>query len=35
MAAVWALAVPKAVISLADEIAAWDEKNGVPGPIYQ
>ena len=24
--AVWALAVPKAVISLADEIAAWDEK---------
>ena len=30
--AVWALAVPKAVISLADEIAAWDEKNGVPGP---
>ena len=30
--AVWALAVPKSVISLADEIAAWDEKNGVPGP---
>ena len=30
--AVWALAVPKAVITLADEIAAWDEKNGAPGP---
>ena len=29
---VWALAVPKAVITLADEIAAWDEKNGAPGP---
>lgn len=29
---VWALAVPKAVISLADEIAAWNEKNGTPGP---
>ena len=29
---VWALAVPKAVISLADEIAAWNEKNGAPGP---
>lgn len=30
--AVWALAVPKAVITLADEIAAWDAKNGAPGP---
>lgn len=30
--AVWALAVPKAVVALADEIAAWNEKNGVPGP---
>ena len=29
---VWALAVPKSVISLADEIAAWNEKNGTPGP---
>lgn len=29
---VWALAVPKAVIALADEIAAWNEKNGAPGP---
>ncbi|ANU42190.1 hypothetical protein ADH75_02975 [Flavonifractor plautii] len=28
----WALAVPKAVISLADEIAVWDEKNGAQGP---
>lgn len=30
--AVWALAVPKAVIDLADEIAAWEAKNGAPGP---
>lgn len=30
--AVWALAVPKAVITLAGEIAAWNEKHGVPGP---
>lgn len=30
--AVWALAVPKTVVSLADEIAAWIEKNGTPGP---
>ena len=30
--AVWALAVPKAVIALADEIAAWQEKNGEAGP---
>lgn len=26
--AVWALAIPKAVFSLAEEIAAWQEKNG-------
>lgn len=25
---VWALAVPKAVVSLAENIAAWEEKNG-------
>lgn len=25
---VWALAVPKAVVSLAKDIAAWEEKNG-------
>lgn len=31
--AVWALAVPKAVLDLADEIAAWQEKNGNPGPF--
>ena len=30
--AVWALAIPKAVVSLADEVAAWQEKNGNPGP---
>lgn len=30
--AVWALAVPKAVIALADEIADWNKKNGAPGP---
>lgn len=30
--AVWALAVPKAVTSLADEIVAWNEKNGASGP---
>ena len=30
--AVWALAVPKAVITLSEEIAAWNEKNGTPGP---
>lgn len=30
--AVWALAVPKAVVALADEIAAWETKNGPPGP---
>ncbi len=31
---VWALAIPKAVIAIADEIAAWQEKNGaaVQGP---
>lgn len=27
--AVWALAVPKAVVELADEIAAWREKYGA------
>lgn len=26
--AIWALAVPKSVVALADEIAAWQEKNG-------
>lgn len=25
---VWALAVPKAVVALAEDIAAWEEKNG-------
>ena len=30
--AVWALSVPKSVISLADEITVWKEKNGTPGP---
>lgn len=30
--AVWALAVPKAVIDLAADISAWQEKNGSPGP---
>ena len=30
--AVWALAVPRAVITLADEIVSWDAKNGAPGP---
>lgn len=30
---IWALAVPSAVVSLAEEIAAWNEKNGAsPGP---
>ena len=29
---IWALAVPKAVISLSEEISAWNEKNGVAGP---
>lgn len=29
---IWPLAIPKAVLSLADEIAAWNEKNGAPGP---
>lgn len=31
--AVWALAVPKAVIELAGEIDAWQKKNGEPGPF--
>lgn len=26
--AVWALAIPKAVLALSDEICAWQEKNG-------
>ena len=26
---IWCLAVPKAVIAIADEIAAWQEKNGA------
>ena len=30
--AVWALAVPKALVSLADEITVWNKKNGNPGP---
>ena len=30
--AVWALAVPKQVITLADEIAAWNGKQGAPSP---
>lgn len=30
---VWALAVPKAVIELAEEIDAWQTKNGDPGPF--
>ena len=30
---VWALAVPKAVIELAEEIDAWQTRNGDPGPF--
>lgn len=30
--AVWALAIPPAVISLAKEIEAWEISNGTPGP---
>lgn len=30
--AVWALAIPNAVISLAEDISTWQEKNGNPGP---
>lgn len=30
---VWALAVPKAVIELAEEIDAWQTKNGDPVPF--
>lgn len=30
--AVWALAVPKSVVSLAEDISSWQEKNGNPGP---
>lgn len=29
---VWALAVPKAVISISEEITAWNEKNGELSP---
>ena len=33
---IWALAIPKAVIELADEIGAWQEKNGeAASGIYQ
>lgn len=30
--AIWALAIPKAVLSLAEEITAWQEKNGDASP---
>lgn len=30
---VWALAIPRELALLADEIAAWQEKNGSPGPF--
>ena len=30
--AVWALAVPNAVIKLAEDVTAWQEKNGDAGP---
>lgn len=34
--AIWALAIPKAVIELADEIQKWQEKNGeAASGIYQ
>ena len=29
--AVWALAVPKALVDLSNEIEAWEEKNGAAG----
>lgn len=29
---VWALAIPKQVITLADEIQEWQEKQGTPSP---
>lgn len=29
---IWALAVPKVVISLSEEISTWNEKNGAAGP---
>ena len=33
---IWALAIPKAVIDLADEISKWQEKNGeAASGIYQ
>ena len=33
---IWALAIPKAVIELADEIGAWQKKNGeAASGIYQ
>lgn len=31
--AVWALSVPRSVITLANEIAAWETKNGATGPF--
>lgn len=30
--AIWALAIPSSLISIVDEIKAWDEKNGSAGP---
>lgn len=34
--AIWALAIPPAVVDLADEIGAWQEKNGeAASGIYQ
>lgn len=34
--AVWALAIPKPVLNLANEIEAWEEKNGaVASGVYQ
>lgn len=30
---IWALAVPKQVIALADEIQAWNDKQGAPSPF--
>ncbi len=30
--AIWALAIPKAIVQLSSEITEWSEKNGVPSP---
>lgn len=30
--AIWALAIPKAIIQLSSEITEWSEKNGVSSP---